>query len=322
MERSDRYCVTCGKILEESVSKNAITHPGTCRDENTQSLLKKHNLQVKIDKIRSILTFLEEQFDLGIDVELLTGILSKINMYHTTTEDFVMTAYYLMSNESRNGITIRDITDVAYTWDERNGKKRSDSSKRQIIDQIKLLDKYIDTTSLKTIMSSISWRDDIQRVLSRTKTDIDGSFERGSPDTKECIEYINRIIARIRSIVNVKIGYNKNAYNILKEHIDFVLHSIDDRIPSVIAIITTKLLIDQRYVTEMMDIYTVTKPRLIGRDATIVVGGIVYYISQKYDLGLSQEAVAMITRTSVPSIRKIYYILTDRDDDTHDTTKR
>jgi len=318
----DRFCATCGKRLEESVSKHATTHPGTCRDENTQSLLKKHNLQVKIDKIRSILVFLEERFALDIDIDLLTDILSKINMYHATTEDFVMTAYYLMSSESNAGVTIRDITEAAYTLDGRNDRRRSDSSKRRILDHIRLLGKYLDVTEFKIIMDSPTWRDDLQRLLSRMKPNIYAYWKKSSTTNNGRIQYVNTIVTKIRSVINQKFGYNKNAYKTLKGHIDVVVRDIDERIPSVISSMTAKLLIDQVHVTEMMDVYSSAKRRLIGRDASVIVGGIVYHISQKYGLGLSQEIISTATRTSVPSIRKIYKILNDMDDGTHGTNER
>lgn len=301
MTRSnERFCVVCGELLPESVSKNASTHPGDCRAKNTQTLLTKHNKHVKISKIRAILTFLEDKFAVGIDIDTLTNMLCTVNMYHTTIDDFTMTAYYLVSNECDGNVTIRDLSDVADEWDNNNGQKRLNSLKDRVIGYARTIEKQFDTSEIYSILKSAIWRSDIVRYISRTNI---------SPSDART-RRIRQVLTRIRNIAQTKFGYSKTAYKILKQMIGATIGNTDDRVHKIIIATTTDLSVESDVVSVMLQCYDENKHRLIGRDVVVIAGGIMYYVSRRSRLGISQETIAMALKTSALSIRKIYTILT------------
>jgi hypothetical protein len=296
----NRFCVVCGKKLPESVSKNASTHPGDCRDENTQSLLKKHNRQVKTDKIRTILTFLEERFHHGVNIDAICDMLSGINMYHTSIDDFVMTAYYLSVSESDESITVRDIQTAADAWDEMNNGKRSNTIKQRIVKILDTIEQYHDASDIHDALKSPDWRNIVTKIV----------WNQSNVPDNEYSLYINRAFSRIKRLLNQKFGYSKNAYKILKRHIDVDVRDTDEHIEQLIRSTATVLAIDPSHVDEMISLYINNlQIPLRGRDAVVVTGGILYYISQAHSLSLSQETIAIALNISSPSLRKVYYTI-------------
>jgi hypothetical protein len=306
MTQSDRFCVVCGKRLEESVGKNAFTHPGSCRDENTQKLLKKHNRDVKRDRIQRILVFLEERFRRGMDIDALRDTLANISMHHTSVDDFVMTAYYLDTIESGAGVTIRDIQSAADAFDDANGGKRSDAIKARVVKILDTVERYIDTSAIRAVLNGPGWRSMVTKMVWNI-VDIPGN---------EYSLYIRRAFSRIKRLLNQKVGYSKHAHKMLKSCIDDHDHDIDTRIETLIRSSVTTLAIDPAVVDEMIDLYRTTlRMPLRGRDPIVIVGGIIYYMSRKHSLSLPQKTIAAMLKTSPPSLRRVYTTISSVADD-------
>jgi len=316
------FCVVCGKQLK-NVGPNAVTCEGECRTKNNKDLIRQNNERIKRNRARSILTFLENQFHRGINIDTLIDNILSINVRNIPFEDFVVTAYYVSNKElCKTAISLRELQRAAMDWDAENGQIRSRSVQRRLIKRVSSIVQFVSLTQQassialvgETVKQAIADHDEHWReVFKNFMASVTDTVQIDEPSK---MKSLTRMLGRVRRELTLpKIGYNKNAYKLLKDSINVEFCSINETVRASIRRLQETIQLDNTTIDEMISIYDDLKFSMVGKESSVIIGGLLYYVSERNHLEYSQDDIARLQRISTPSIRATFNIIASKKGD-------